>query len=641
MNRLKYLFTLVAISLIIPQGVTAQTERKFTLLALGLNAGYFHPLGGWTAHPYAKGIDLFRGGVAFNGGLELVTPSLGIALNAGYAGLNLRQWEDYASAAGDHIEASASLFHFGVLLKPHLKTSQRHVIKLELGLLYFAPQGEERFAGRRFDYDFLKSGLAFTAGLGYDRYVGRTTALAFKIGGTFAPLGVKYADGKNHGINGMPISAGIRFDLGSISRRATPNLAQQPAGVPLRNLEKYGQLAVSQPESLKTAVSNDVQSALIVISDVPNLQFESTRRIFERRQRGPNEWQLMVEPDSHIVTIQASGYLPVKTAMLFLQPQRDYLLKVSQVKPPGMLIIQTKSEDAGLRLSNAPIIAKNPLEIYAPNLGGEKLGELTISQPEELPAVVRDENRSALYIISEVPNLAFESSRQIFEKRQRGASEWQLFVEPDSQNLTIQAPGYSPLQTGIMCPRAKRAYRLNVSQVKPVPGTLFIKTKPESAGLRLNGVPIAGKTPYRLDATLPGSYYIQVAKEGHLPKDTTLIVESGKVAAWETRLIQTAVRVQIDLKNKKLRDVGILINGEAKGFAPGAIYLAPGRYKLMLQKKGYHDKKKDIVIASGRNEIRLAEKMKPIRPFYKKVWFWYGTNVIVGIVVLIIAASGS
>jgi len=61
-------------------------------------------------------------------------------------------------------------------------------------------------------------------------------------------------------------------------------------------------------------------------------------------------------------------------------------------------------------------------------LGQEKYGELTVSAPESLTVVVRNETQSAVIVVSEVPDLQFESTRQIFETKQRGASEWQLYL---------------------------------------------------------------------------------------------------------------------------------------------------------------------------------------------------------------------
>jgi hypothetical protein len=216
-NKTKYLAVLFAIALTPPQDILGQDGKKFPHLRLGLDAGYFQPFGEWTEHRYALGAGLFGGSATFRGEVELRMRKWGIALNAGYTNLNTGAWEDYARARGDAIDASASLVQFGLLLKPYLKTRRPHIVKLELGLIYSLLNGEERFAGRRFDYDFMKSGFGFMAGVGYDRYLSQSTALTLRAGGVFVPGGVQYADGVKYGLNGMPVTVGIRFDVGGAS----------------------------------------------------------------------------------------------------------------------------------------------------------------------------------------------------------------------------------------------------------------------------------------------------------------------------------------------------------------------------------------------------------------------------------------
>jgi len=89
--------------------------------------------------------------------------------------------------------------------------------------------------------------------------------------------------------------------------------------------------------------------------------------------------------------------------------------------------------------------------------------------------------------------------------------------------------------------------------------------------------------------------------------------------------VQTAVRVQINIEND-LNEVGILIDDEAVGVAPGAIYLEPGSYRLMLQKEEYTFTEKVFDIALGPEELVLTEKLEKIhKPFYSKWWFLSGS----------------
>ena len=273
--------------------------------------------------------------------------------------------------------------------------------------------------------------------------------------------------------------------------------------------------------------------------------------------------------------------------------------------------------------------------------GQEKLGELAVSEPELLNQVVRSPDRAVLQIVSEVLDLQFESTRQILEIRQPSASEWQVFVEPGRQILTIRARGYQPIDTKVMTLQAKRAYGLKVTQVKPIPGTLVIRTIPDSASLRINGAPIDARTPFTNNEALPGDYYVQIDKPGYRPAGKTLNVESSKITTWEFELVQTAVRVQINIEND-LEEVGILIDDKAVGIAPGSIYLEPGSYRLMLQKDGYKYGEKVIDIALGPEELVLTEKLQLIRkPLFTRWWFLTGSAAaLTGGAFLILGGSG-
>ncbi len=274
--------------------------------------------------------------------------------------------------------------------------------------------------------------------------------------------------------------------------------------------------------------------------------------------------------------------------------------------------------------------------------GQQKLGELAVSQPEEKRVIVRSPDRTALMVVSEVADLKFESTRTIHATRPRGASEWHLLVEPGRQIITIRAPGYQPVKTGVINLQAKRGYSLKVSQVRAIPGTLVITTEPEEAEIRLNGAKIDAKTPYRLVGALPGDFNVEVQKQGYRPAFKKLIVTSDQLTEWNVELTQTAVRVQIELKNKELKEVGILINGEPMGLAPGAIYLEPGSHQLALQKPGYRLFEKVVNIEFGPEEIRLSEKLVPLKqPIYKRWWFLTGSAVVLtGSAALLLGGGG-
>lgn len=260
--------------------------------------------------------------------------------------------------------------------------------------------------------------------------------------------------------------------------------------------------------------------------------------------------------------------------------------------------------------------------------GQQKYGELSLSELEETTSIVRSENRSVLIAISEVPHLQFESTRQIFDIRRIAENEWHVLVEPGRQIITIRSSGFLPVTTDVINLKVKRAFRIRVAQVKAVPGTLYIKTSPSNAELRINGEPINTKTPYRADDVLPGSYYINISKEGYWPEEKTLIVKSNEITRWEVELVRSAIPVSIDIEND-LKEVAVLIDGVAKGMAPCTIFLEPGIYRLILQKSGYNFLEKVINVTFDNKKIQLIEELTKLRkPFYTKWWFWTGSVAV-------------
>jgi hypothetical protein len=260
-------------------------------------------------------------------------------------------------------------------------------------------------------------------------------------------------------------------------------------------------------------------------------------------------------------------------------------------------------------------------------LAQEKLGEFSLSGLEDDKAtIVKYENQAILTIMTQVPGLKFESNlNSILEARQSDPSTWVLIVKPGRQILTIRAEGFVTKTTGTISLLNKRAYRLKITQSRAIPGTLSIKTKPDSANLRINGVLLNFKTPFRTENAQPDTYFVEIIKERFLPVEKTLVVKSNEVTEWEVELKLGVVRVQIDIADK-IKDVGIVVDGSARGLAPHAIDLTPGRHRLLLQKVGYRYTEKIIEIPEGQEEMRLVEKLEKIKsPFYRSWWFLTGT----------------
>jgi len=200
----------------------------------------------------------------------------------------------------------------------------------------------------------------------------------------------------------------------------------------------------------------------------------------------------------------------------------------------------------------------------------EKYGELRIGELEEWQeGVVTKPEISVVRIVSEIPNLRFESTLTILDTISYLDNEWELYIEARTQTLTIRASGYLPKEK-LIFPKSKRAYKLQVFQVKPVPGTLFIETRPEGAKLRINGSPIDALTPFRNDEAPPGRYFVQILKDGYPPVDTAMTVKAKEVTECKVELIPLE-----PIKTPLLKKWWFL-SGSAATLVGGIVYFTRG-----------------------------------------------------------------
>lgn len=271
----------------------------------------------------------------------------------------------------------------------------------------------------------------------------------------------------------------------------------------------------------------------------------------------------------------------------------------------------------------------------------QRLGELQLSPVDTLTTIVRSETQTVLTVLSEVPNLVFESTRQILEVQQIDIGEWRLFLAPGRQIITIRATGYLPQKTETINLRVKTAYQIKVTIARPAPGRLRLISTPDSATIRINGILVDEKTPYVNEEIQPGDYNIQISKAGFRTTANMLKVQSNEMAEWHANLVQTAVRVVINIENQ-LSDVGIVVDGQIMGIAPNPIYLEPGAHTLMLQKAGYKYIEKVMEIQLNEREFVLTEKLKKIKPsLLSRWWFWTSTAAAIAGGVFLLPKSSS
>jgi hypothetical protein len=200
---------LIAISVVLAANVcSAKTTLRFSLIG---QVGYFQPLGDWTTHRYAEGVEQFQGGYTITPEIELQINDVGLAAMYNYTRLNAGDWEEYVATQGEDLYASGSINQLGGLVRYYFVDTERHDLNLEGGLSYVWLKGTETYRGFTYNYDFMESGLGFLAGAGYHYAFNRRLSLMLPVRFLWKPEGIKYPEGETYDIFGLFFQPGLKL----------------------------------------------------------------------------------------------------------------------------------------------------------------------------------------------------------------------------------------------------------------------------------------------------------------------------------------------------------------------------------------------------------------------------------------------
>jgi hypothetical protein len=190
---------------------SSQNSDLASFASIGFDGGYFLPLGEWKTHRYAEGIDQFQGNFKIGSEFEIKRNKIGIGFIGSYSRFDLSEWEQYAQLKGDIVDASASTYELGILLKYYLLEQKTNLASIDLGANYLFLNGRETFNSYSYNYDFLWSKFGFTVGISFKHLLADNLALNFNLRGVLLLEGIKYADGLTYDMIGLPSTIGIRY----------------------------------------------------------------------------------------------------------------------------------------------------------------------------------------------------------------------------------------------------------------------------------------------------------------------------------------------------------------------------------------------------------------------------------------------
>jgi hypothetical protein len=178
--------------------------------------------------------------------------------------------------------------------------------------------------------------------------------------------------------------------------------------------------------------------------------------------------------------------------------------------------------------------------------------------------------------------------------------------------VSISLEGHAPF-VQIVRLRVGEEQKIDVI-LNPLPAVLAILSTPPGARVYLDDK-LAGQTPLRLEAILPGTYSVRVESPGFEAESRTIELKQKETRAEEFQLVSLlgTLEVLTDQAGAKImvdgKDIGTMPAGSGKPVEPLRIDLPVGEHKVVLSKKGFNGIERIISIKRGETVI-LREAMR-------------------------------
>ncbi len=131
--------------------------------------------------------------------------------------------------------------------------------------------------------------------------------------------------------------------------------------------------AVGPSESVSTKINPEPDKALVLVrSQIPNLRFDSNRKIDKVRQVSSADWEVWLPAGTHILKIDAEGYERIELPPTTFARKKIYELKIVEVRAPrsaigmghkGSLFVNSIPDGATLKIEGIPLTWKTPVTI--------------------------------------------------------------------------------------------------------------------------------------------------------------------------------------------------------------------------------------------------------------------------------------
>lgn len=144
---------------------------------------------------------------------------------------------------------------------------------------------------------------------------------------------------------------------------------------------------------------------------------------------------------------------------------------------------------------------------------------------------------------------------------------------------------------------------------------LFVSSTPGEAAVFLNGVEVGSTSALDVLMLKPGSYLLELRKEGFLPASRTVTLRDG-----ETELVNVALTAVAggSIQVFSTPSAEVLLDGVPQGSTPLTVQAAPGVRELTLQRPGFETSNVSVPVQT----YRVSRVERSLRPVFARMLFW-------------------
>ena len=144
---------------------------------------------------------------------------------------------------------------------------------------------------------------------------------------------------------------------------------------------------------------------------------------------------------------------------------------------------------------------------------------------------------------------------------------------------------------------------------------LFISSQPGEARVYLNGIEVGETSNLDVLMLQPGTYLVELRKEGFLPETRSLTLRDGQVQFVNIAL--TAV-VGGSIQVTSMPSATVYLDGEAVGATPLTVQASPGTRKLTLQRPGFETLTLEVPVQN----YRVNRVGRTLTPIFDRMLVW-------------------